>query len=147
MAIASIQSIHTHSQIQDHQTHGSNDLGNLDSLVDPVSAHDMGVFHSTLQQAMQSASAQALGSAGDALAQSEASSSVSGLVSEIVDKVQQARRRVESKAAKVSSNGNLSIQDAVDLQEGMESYSLTVQYLSKAVSLATKSIDTIVHMQ
>jgi hypothetical protein len=145
MAISAIQSIHFDSNVQHNHNETQHDSASLDNLVDPVSSHDMGIFQSTMQQAMQSASAQALTASGQ-IAQSEATSgSIGDLVSEMVDKVQQARRKVEVKAEKASKD--MSIQDAIDLQEGMESYSLTVQYLSKAVSLATKSVDTIVHMQ
>ena len=139
MVVAAIQApnlnISTQNSMSSHST--SLDSMNLDSLVSP-SAHDVSAFQSAVQNVIQQSSSASYANS------TFSANSVGGTISKIIDNIQNDKRKVADLAANI---GQLGMQGTLDLQESAESLTLGVQFLSKAVTLATKAIDTVVHMQ
>ncbi|MES2615805.1 MAG: hypothetical protein V4591_10370 [Bdellovibrionota bacterium] len=140
MVVAAIQTANIQAATQNDVSHHAGDGGmGLENLVDPASSHDVSTFHASLQQSILQNSPTSAGANSTFSA-----NALTEVVSHIVDSIQGDR----SKIASLSSNlSEMSAQDALELQETTESLSLSVQFLSKTVTMATKAIDTIVHMQ
>jgi hypothetical protein len=139
MAIAAIQPQNLQIDTLNNANHSSSiDSMNLDNLVDPMSS-DISAFHSTVQQSiLQNATISP--SSNSTFSASSAANVVLGMV----DSIQNSHRKIQDYANNATK---LTAGDAVELQETAESMSLTTQFLSKGMTLATKAIDQIVHMQ
>ena len=137
MVVAAIQAPNLNISTQNSMSSHSIDSMNLDSLVSP-SAHDVSAFQSAVQNVIQQSSSASYANS------TFSANSVGGTISKIIDNIQNDKRKVADLAANI---GQLGMQGTLDLQESAESLTLGVQFLSKAVTLATKAIDTVVHMQ
>ncbi len=140
MVVSAIQAPHVvDTAVQNHTNSHSSDSFQLDNLVEPASSHDVSAFQSTVQGIIQQ------NAAGQAAVNTTYSANSAGsFVTSMIDQIQASKREIQSLASK---GGNLSSKEALQLQEEGESYTLNVQLLSKGVTLATKAIDTVFHMQ
>lgn len=140
MVVAAVQNTNVHLETQNNSSsHSANDAMDLEHLIDPVSSQDLSTFHATVQQSIQQTTA-----ATPAANSTYSADSMGNVVMNIVDSIQQGREKVSNFRANITS---LTVSQTLELQETAESLSLSVQFLSKGVSMATKAIDTLVHMQ
>lgn len=140
VAIAAIQAPNLNTNTQNTASNHTSSALDLDGLVDPASQSDISTFHSTVQSIIQQSASAAAPSANSTYS----ANMVGNILSKVVDNVQAERTRVQELSANV---GHLTTEDTLQLQESAESLSLTVQFLSKGVTLATKAIDTLIHIQ
>ncbi len=115
------------------------DLESLVENLDSASSGDVSAFHSTVQNAIAQNSS--------LLAQvngASQGSSPKDLLLNTVDNVQKNRVRTFEIMSKTDA---FSPADMLELQRVSEDYLITTQFLSKAVNIAVKDIDTLVHMQ
>ena len=136
MVVAAITSSNVVSR-DSLSSHSPDSMG-LDNLVDPGVA-DLTSFHSTVQSAIQQtvATAPIDGSTFSA-------NMISSVAMNFVNDIQQSRKKMEAFSANLT---HLSAQDAIQLQQVSDEFSINVQLLSKGISVVTKDIDALVHMQ
>lgn len=140
MAVAAIQNpnLATQQLNQNEQSQASHSL-ELDNLVDPASAMDMSTFHATVQQSILQNPVLSEGANT-----TYSADSLSKGVMTLIDNIQDSRKRVADYSANIT---HLTMQQTLELQEATESMSLNVQFFSKGLSLVTKAVDSLVHMQ
>lgn len=138
MVVAAIQNPNLAESTQNNTSFQHSGEINLEGLVEP-SKTDVSSFHSTVQQSISQNTVSA--SASDA---GFSSQSLTKSIMNVVEGIQTNRQEISEFASNIN---HLTTQEALRLQEATESLSLSVQFLSKGMAVATKAVDTIVHMQ